>query len=513
MQGLAGKELVVQREVPDTVMTDVNLAVACLSDNGCMKDAFEDGMRGDSPEEACGVFGVYAPGEEVGRVTYFGLYALQHRGQESAGIAVTSGDGIMVIKDMGLVSQVFNENSFSSLRGDYAIGHVRYSTTGSTHWENAQPFYEVTPRGPVALAHNGNLVNTEKLREWVAGLGFRFISTTDTEVIASLLSRCDAPTTADAIAEMFPLMRGAYSVIILTEEGLFGVRDPYGIRPLCIGRKSGEWYLASETAALDVVGADFVREVEPGEIVHIDAGGLHPRRFAEARPSLCIFEFIYFARPDSLLYDRVLYDARKEMGMHLAEEAPVEADIVIPIPDSGVPAAIGFAERSGIPFGEGLIKNRYIGRTFIQPSQSIRQLGVRLKLNPLTPAISGKRLVVVDDSIVRGTTSQKIVEILKQAGAAEVHMRITAPPISCPCYYGIDTANRDELIASRMSVEEIRAFLGADSLYYLGMENLVKSCGSPKHRFCTACFDGEYPIEVTDEQGMSKFRLEERSPA
>lgn len=478
-----------------------------------MKYVLGDGMRSDSPEEACGVFGVYAPGEEVGRVTYFGLYALQHRGQESAGIAVTSGDGIMVIKEMGLVSQVFSENSLSSLTGDCAIGHVRYSTTGSTYWENAQPFYELTPRGPIALAHNGNLVNTDELRDWVAGLGFRFTSTTDTEVIASLLSRTDAPTTADAIAEMFPLMRGAYSVIILTEEGLYGVRDPHGFRPLCIGRKSGEWYMASETAALDVVGADFVREIEPGEMVHIDAGGMHPRRFADPRPSLCIFEFIYFARPDSQLYDRVLYDARKEMGMHLAEEAPVDADIVIPIPDSGVPAAIGYAERSGIPFGEGLIKNRYIGRTFIQPSQSIRQLGVRLKLNPLNSAIEGKKLVVVDDSIVRGTTSQKIVEILKRAGAAEVHMRITSPPISCPCFYGIDTADRDELIASRMSVEDIRDFLGADSLHYLSMDNLVRSCGSPKEMFCTACFDGEYPMEVADELRMAKFRLEEKSPA
>ena len=478
-----------------------------------MTDESMDYLRGDHPQEECGIFGVYAPGEEVGRVTYFGLYALQHRGQESAGIAVSSGDGIFVIKDMGLVSQVFNENSFSTLQGDYAIGHVRYSTTGSTYWENAQPIYEVTPRGPIALAHNGNLINTDELRDWVAGLGFRFTSTTDTEVIASLLSRCDAPQTSDAIAEMFPKMRGAYSVIVLTEEGLFGVRDPHGIRPLCIGKKNEDWYLASETAALDVVGARFLREVEPGELVHIDAGGLHSRRFAEARPSLCIFEFIYFARPDSVLYDRVLYDARKEMGMHLAEEAPVEADIVIPVPDSGVPAAIGFAERSGIPFGEGLIKNRYIGRTFIQPSQSIRQLGVRLKLNPLARAIAGKRLVVVDDSIVRGTTSRKIVEILKDAGAAEIHMRVSSPPISCPCFYGIDTADRSELIASTMSVEEIREFLGADTLHYLSMDNLVRSCMSPRDKFCTACFDGHYLFGAQDELKMSKYRLEERSPA
>jgi amidophosphoribosyltransferase len=485
-----------------------------MVDNGHVKQFAEFNNLGDSPEEACGVFGVYAPGEEVARVTYFGLYALQHRGQESAGIAVTSGDGILVVKEMGLVSQVFDEASFVSLTGDYAIGHVRYSTTGSTYWENAQPVYEVSSRGPLAVAHNGNLVNTDELREWLTGLGVTFTTTTDTEVIAALLTRSEAATTADAIKEMFPRIRGAYSVVILTEEGLFGVRDPYGIRPLCIGARDGAWFLASETAALDVVGAKFVREVEPGEMVHIDHEGLRARRFTDERnPSLCIFEFIYFARPDSVLYDRVLYDARKEMGMHLAEEAPVEADIVIPVPDSGVPAAIGFAERSGIPFGEGLIKNRYIGRTFIQPTQSIRQLGVRLKLNTLAPAIAGKRLVVVDDSIVRGTTSRKIVEILKEAGASEVHMRVSSPPISCPCFYGIDTAVRSELIASRLSVPEIRDFLGADSLHYLSMENLVNSCKSPKGYFCTACFDGEYPIEVSADMKMSKFRLEEKTGA
>ncbi len=467
----------------------------------------------DSPEEACGVFGVYAPGEEVARVTYFGLYALQHRGQESAGIAVTSGDGILVVKDMGLVSQVFDEASFVTLQGDCAIGHVRYSTTGSTHWENAQPVYEITPRGPLAVAHNGNLVNTDELREDLTARGATFASSTDTEVIAVLLNRSSAPTTADAIAEAFPKMKGAYSVVLLTEEGLFGARDPHGIRPLCIGRKDNAWFIASETAALDVVGARFVREVEPGELVHVDSEGLHARRFAEPDPALCIFEYIYFARPDSLINGRVLYDARKEMGKHLAEEAPVEADIVVPVPDSGVPAAIGFAERSGIPFGEGLIKNRYIGRTFIQPTQSIRQLGVRLKLNPLTAAIEGKRLVVVDDSIVRGTTSRKIVEILKEAGAAEVHMRVSSPPIKCPCFYGIDTAVRSELIASRLSVPEIQEFLGADSLHYLTMENLLESCMAPKDIFCTACFDGAYRIAVPDDVKMSKFRLEEKSRA
>ncbi|MBU1671090.1 MAG: amidophosphoribosyltransferase [Actinobacteria bacterium] len=468
----------------------------------------------DTLHEECGVFGVYAPGEEVARVTYFGLYALQHRGQESAGIAVCSDDGVLVVKDMGLVSQVFNENSFVTLTGDCAIGHVRYSTTGSTHWENAQPMYEVSGRGPLALAHNGNLVNTEDLRDWLISLGATFSSTTDTEVMTALLNNSPAGTTAEAIEESFPRLRGVYSAVVLTEEGLFGVRDPHGVRPLCIGRKEDAWFLASETAALDVVGASFIREVEPGEIVRLGPDGLTSHGYvAKSAPSLCIFEFIYFARPDSRLYDRVLYDARKEMGMHLAEEAPVEADIVIPVPDSGIPAAIGFAEKSGIPYGEGLIKNRYIGRTFIQPTQSIRQLGVRLKLNPLTPAVAGKRLVVVDDSIVRGTTSRKIVEILKEAGASEVHMRVSSPPICWPCFYGIDTAVRSELIASRLEVPEIRDFLGADSLHYLGMENLVRSCRAPKDRFCTACFDGEYRIDVPDEMRMSKFRLEEKTGA
>lgn len=463
----------------------------------------------DSVEEACGVFGVWAPGEEVARVTYFGLYALQHRGQESAGIAVTSGDGILVVKDMGLVSQVFNENSLLSLRGHSAIGHVRYSTTGSTYWENAQPMYDTTERGPHALAHNGNLTNTVSLREWLTGQGATFTSTTDTEVMSALLNCSQAATTPEAIAEVFPKLEGVYSAVILTEEGLYGVRDPHGIRPLCIGERDGATFLASETAALSVVGAKFVREVEPGEIVQVNGDGVKSWRFAEAKPSLCIFEFIYFARPDSVLYDRLLYDARKEMGMHIAEESAVDADIVIPVPDSGVPAAIGFAEASGIPFGEGLIKNRYIGRTFIQPTQSIRQLGVRLKLNPLTPVIEGKRLVVVDDSIVRGTTSQKIVQLLKEAGAAEVHMRVSSPPIRFPCYYGIDTAVRDELIASRLSVPEIREFLGADTLHYLSMENLVASCRRAQGEFCTACFDGCYPIDVPEEFRMNKFRLEE----
>ena len=495
-------------------MSDINTRRRHRGDNQTVNAIEGDPVRDDSMEEACGVFGVWAPGEEVARVTYFGLYALQHRGQESAGIAVTSGDGILVVKDMGLVSQVFDENSFVSLNGHSAIGHVRYSTTGSTYWENAQPMYDVSSRGPHAFAHNGNLVNTDQVRDWLSGRGATFTSTTDTEVMSTLLSYSEAPTTFEAVSETFGMLRGAFSAVVLTEEGLYGLRDPYGIRPLCLGRRDGAFFIASETAALDVVGARFMREIEPGEIVRVNADGVESHRFADAaRPSLCIFEFIYFARPDSVLYDRVLYEARKEMGVQLAREAPVEADIVIPVPDSGVPASIGFAEESGIPYGEGLIKNRYIGRTFIQPSQSIRQLGVRLKLNPLSSAINGKRLVVVDDSIVRGTTSRKIVAILKEAGAAEVHVRVSSPPICDPCFYGIDTAVRSELIASRLSVDETRRFLGADTLHYLSMENLLRSCGHGKEMFCTACFDGCYPLEVPEDFSLSKSRLEEKTRA
>lgn len=468
--------------------------------------------RGDSQREACGVFGVWAPGGDVARETYFGLYALQHRGQESAGIAVTGGNGIIVVKDMGLVSQVFDENTFMSLSGHAAIGHVRYSTTGSTHWENAQPMYDSTTRGPHAFAHNGNLVNTEEMRHSLQDLGMTFTSTSDTEVMSSILGCSGAGTTPEAVAEVFPRLKGAYSAVILTEDGLFGLRDPHGIRPLCLGARDGEVFIASETAALDVVGAKFIREIEPGEIVQIDECGVKSERFVEAaRPALCIFEFIYFARPDSVLYDRLLYHARMEMGRHLAEEAPVDADIVIPVPDSGTPAAVGYAERSQIPFGEGLIKNRYIGRTFIQPSQTMRQLGVRLKLNPLTPVIDGKRVIVVDDSIVRGTTSRKIIELLRDAGAAEVHMRVSSPRIRYPCFYGIDTAVREELIAARLSPGDVRDFLGADSLHHLSMDNLLKSCGRGKDSFCTACFDCDYMIDVPENQKISKFALEQKS--
>ncbi len=474
----------------------------------------DDDLLKNELNESCGIIGVYAPGEDVGRATYFGLYALQHRGQESAGIAVTSGDGILVFKEMGLVAQVFNERSVNSLKGDLAVGHVRYSTTGSTYWENAQPLHVETPRGPLALVHNGNLINTEELRESLSSAGSTFTTTSDTEVIGELIARSQAGTTLEAIEETFPRLLGAYSVLILSEDALYAVRDPYGFRPLCMGRRGKGVYIASENPALDVVGAKLEREVQPGEILWVDSKGIHSRRLPiEAKPSLCIFEFIYFARPDTILYNRTLYDARVEMGRSLAREAPVEADVIIPVPDSGVPAAIGFAQESEIPFGEGLIKNRYIGRTFIQPSQSIRQLGVRLKLNPLASVIKGKKLVIVDDSIVRGNTSRQIVKTLREAGAVEVHMRISSPPVSYPCFYGIDTADRDQLIASRMSVEEIRKFLGVDSLYYLSFEGLINSTLRPREDFCLACFDGQYPIKVPNDLKLSKIRLEEKAKA
>ncbi len=466
-------------------------------------------MGENSWREECGVFGVFAPGKEVSRLVYFGLFALQHRGQESAGIAVSNGKSILVYKELGLVNQVFNEQNLSSLKGHIAIGHVRYSTTGSPFWENAQPVYEESERGGIALAHNVNLLNTAALRKELEARGHEFRSTTDTEVIAKLVAERDGKNTEEAMRETVHLLKGAYSLVILTEDKLIGVRDPYGIRPLALGKLENGYVLASETCALNIIGAEYVREVEPGEMVVIDENGLFSSQlFTENFPSLCIFEFIYFARPDSYLYGKTLYEARKEMGRLLAREAPALADMVIPIPDSGTPASVGYAEESGIPFGEGLIKNRYVGRTFIQPTQDIRQLGVKVKLNPLVDLIKGKRLVVVDDSIVRGNTSRKIVQMLKEAGVKEVHMRVSSPPVKYPCFYGIDTADQDELIAAKKSVEEIRRFIGADSLVYLSLDSLVKATGNPPDRFCRACLDGIYPIPIPREVKLTKFILE-----
>jgi len=469
------------------------------------KKASSDGFQ-----EACGVFGIYAPGEDVARVTYFGLHGLQHRGQESAGIAVANGSSILIHKDMGLVPQIFDEQTLANLNGHIAVGHARYSTTGSTRLENSQPIYRSYAGGSLALAHNGNLINTQELRQMLTRNGSIFQSTSDSEVIAELIVSFIHLGVEEAIKKTMEKLKGAYSVVIMTQDKLFAIRDPYGIRPLAMGKRGKNYIISSETCGLDIVGAKYLREVQPGEMVVIDGDGFHSEQaMPPQKPSLCIFEFIYFARPDSSLYGRLLYHARKHMGMSLAVESPVEADLVVPVPDSGTSAAVGFAEKSGIPFGEGMIKNRYIGRTFIQPNQSIRQLGVKLKLNPLKEIIKGRRLVVVDDSIVRGTTSRKIVSMLKEAGVKEVHMRISSPPVRFPCFYGIDTATKTELIASDKTVEEVRQFLGADSLSYLSFEALVASTKRAYGDFCLACFDGDYPIEISKELKISKFMLEE----
>ena len=462
-------------------------------------------MSDDAPREACGLFGVWAPGEDVARLAYFGLFALQHRGQESAGIAVSDRNDILVYRDLGLVAQVFSEATLSTLAGDLGIGHTRYSTTGSTTWENAQPAFKTDGRRGLALGHNGNLVNTGAL---AARVGGRARATTDSDLVATLLAREIEGGLEEAALAVLPTLEGAFSFVFMDERTVYGARDPHGLRPLAIGRLPGGWCLASETAALDIVGATYVREVEPGELVTIDDRGVRSLRFAESpRPALCLFEFAYLARADSRLYGRTVHEARREMGRLLAAEAPVDADLVIPVPDTGHSAAQGFAEATAIPYGEGLIKNRYVHRTFIEPTPALRQRGVRMKLNPVPESIHGRRLAVVDDSIVRGTTTRQIVQMLRDAGASAVHMRITSPPIRWPCYYGIDMSTRDELVAANMSVEEIAAFIGADSLAYLSLDALVASTGAPMDTFCRACFDGEYPVAVP-ERAPTKHLLE-----
>ncbi|WP_433219901.1 amidophosphoribosyltransferase [Microtetraspora malaysiensis] len=458
-----------------------------------------------APKDACGVFGVWAPGEDVSKLTYYGLYALQHRGQESAGIAVSEGSRILIYKDMGLVSQVFDESILGTLCGHIAIGHCRYSTTGSSVWENAQPTLSSTEHGGLALAHNGNLINTGELALRLPPDAIR--ATTDTEVLTTLLAQDRSQSIEDAAAELLPQVKGAYSLVWMNETTLFAARDPQGIRPLVLGRLERGWVVASETAALDIVGASFIREIEPGELLVIDERGVRSRRFAEAQPKGCLFEYVYLARPDTTIAGRGVQATRVEVGRQLAREHPVDADLVIPTPESGTPAAIGYAEQSGIPYGQGLVKNSYVGRTFIQPSQTIRQLGIRLKLNPLREVIQGKRLIVVDDSIVRGNTQRAIVKMLREAGATEVHVRISSPPVAWPCFYGIDFATRAELIAGSLSVEEIRASLGADSLGYISLEGLTRATTIPADRLCRACFTGEYPIPVDQDQ-VGKYVLE-----
>ena len=470
----------------------------------------------DAPREACGLFGVYAPGEDVARLTYFGLFALQHRGQESAGIAVSDGRRIRAYKDLGLVTRVFSEHVLQGLQGDIAVGHTRYSTTGSSTLRNVQPITCATEHGNIAVAHNGNLVNAHRLRAQLEAEGEQFESTNDSEVIVRLMARAleDGAHIVDAIRAMMRQVQGAYSLAILTPTQLIGVRDPYGVRPLALGRLGAAWVLASETCAFPPIGADYVREVAPGEIVVIDADGLHTYEGLPCvRPALCMFELIYFARPDSHLYGRLLYEVRRRMGRILAREHPVEADLVIPVPDSGAPAAVGYAAESGIPYGDGLIKNRYAPRTFIQPEQRLREQSVRLKLTPLREVIAGKRLVVVDDSIVRGTTTRQIVRLLFEAGAREVHLRITAPPIRFPCHYGIDMATQRELVAAHHTVEDVRQQVGATTLGYLSIEGLLKAAGQPRERFCLACFNGDYPIPIPDDVELVKEIFESATPA
>jgi amidophosphoribosyltransferase len=459
------------------------------------------------------VFGIFAPGLDVARLTYFGLYALQHRGQESAGIAVAEKGQVTAVKDMGLVSQAFDEKTLAGLTGTHAIGHVRYSTTGATAWQNAQPFVRERNGGTVALGHNGNLVNTTALRDELIAQGVTFSSSTDTEVITALIAHRRTGDLIGAVREAVSKIRGAFAATALTPKKVVGFRDPYGVRPLCLGDFEGNPVLASESCALDIIGAEFVREVEAGELIVADADGMRTERveLPGARPAMCIFEFIYFARPDSHIYGRTLADCRFEMGRHLAMEAPVEADFVIPVPDTGISAAIGYSRESGIPYTEGLVKNRYVYRTFIQPDDHLRQRGIRMKLNPIRAVIQGKRLVVVDDSIVRGNTTSKLVDMLYKAGAAEVHLRISSPPIKFPCFYGIDMATRGELIAATKTVEAIRAKVGATSLHYLTLDGLQASTGLPKSQFCRACFDGDYPIEVPEELAMCKMRFEDNS--
>ncbi|MDO8737054.1 MAG: amidophosphoribosyltransferase, partial [Thermoleophilia bacterium] len=461
----------------------------------------------DKPEEACGVFGTVAPGREVSRLAFFALFALQHRGQESAGIAVDDDGHLTAIKDMGLVSQVFKEQTLQSLSGQAAIGHVRYSTTGSTRWDNAQPVCLNRNGHTLALAHNGNIVNTAELREIMGPQGIKFTSTSDSELLAALIATNPAEDIRDAVAESIPRIKGAFSVVLLSQGTVVGFRDPWGVRPLCVGKlEEGNYVLASETCALDILGAEFVQEVNPGQMAVITEGSLELMQVVEPKPrqAFCIFEYIYFARPDSVIDGINVSLARNRMGEELARESLVEADMVIPIPDTGTPAAIGYARASGIPYGEGLIKNRYVGRTFIQPDQNLRQHGLRVKLNPLSEAIRGKSLVVVDDSIVRGNTTKKLVRMLYDAGATEVHLRISSPPITSSCFYGIDTSTSTELIASEKSVEEIRKQVGADSLEYISLKGLQRAIGRPADHFCRACFTGNYPIDIPEDLKMSK---------
>jgi len=462
----------------------------------------------DGPRDECGVFGVFAPGHEVSRLAYFALYALQHRGQESAGIAAADrGGSIMAVRELGLVSQVFDERKLLTLAGELAIGHVRYSTTGANSFENAQPVHR-SGRREIALAHNGNLTNAVELHAELRGRGVSFRSTSDSEIIAALLATHEAETVEEAIADTLPRLRGAFSIVVMTKDRVIAFRDPHGLRPLALGRIGDRYCVASESCAFDIIGAELLREVRPGEIVSIGERGINSRLVGEgAREAFCVFEYIYFARPDSRMGGTVLQVARGRMGEILAREAPVEADLVIAVPDSGNSAARGYARASGITQDDGFVKNRYVARTFIQPGNELRKHGLRLKFNPLPEVVAGKRLVVVDDSIVRGHTTRKIVEMLREVGAAEVHMRITAPPIKHPCHYGIDMSTREEMIAHGRTEQEVATELGADSLHYLSLDGVYEAIGQSRSSHCDACFTGEYPL-AGDDEATGKFAFE-----
>ena len=459
-------------------------------------------------KEACGVVGVYARGEDAARAAFFGIYALQHRGQESAGIAASDGRMIRAHTEMGLVGQAFQEYDLSRLPGYISVGHTRYSTTGSSNISNAQPIISKGTSVEIALGHNGNVINAVELREELYDWGLSFESSADSEIIAHLISNAPADNWADRASYTMRRLQGAYSLVMMTKDQLVGMRDPLGVRPLCVGKLGSGWVIASETCALDHIGADYVREVAPGEAVVIDDEGLHSvyKRQLDAQLGNCIFEQIYFARPDSLLDNNLVYSSRMAMGAELAKEHPVDADVVIGVPDSATAAAVGYSQESGIPFSEGLVKNRYVGRTFILPDQRLRELGVRRKLNYLPQILEGKKVVVVDDSIVRGTTTPHVVKLLKKGGAKEIHFRICAPPIISPCHFGVDMATKDELVAAKMSIDEICNFIGADSLGYLSHQGLLRTVGGQKSQYCMGCFTGTYPIPVQLE--MDKLVLE-----
>ncbi len=470
------------------------------------------GDRPDRLEEECAVFGVFAPGEDVARMTCFGLQALQHRGQESAGIAVGDGETILVEKDLGLVTQVFSEASLSALEGFVAVGHARYSTSGGAGaWDAAQPHISAIDNVLIALAHNGTLINTNEIRTRLIADGEQFRSNTDSEVAAKAIGAVTRKThhLREGIRKAMQNLQGAYAMIIATPDSLYAFRDPHGIRPLCIGELDGGrgWVVSSETCGLDIVGAHYVRDVVPGEIVRFNSEGMVAEQAVPARTSAaCIFEYVYFARPDSVIDGQSVYQARRNMGRILAQESPVEADLVLGVPDSGVPSAMGYAFESGIPYADGIVKNRYVGRTFIQPTQAMRQLGIRLKLNPLPSVIAGKRLVVIDDSIVRGNTSRKLVEMLRGAGAKEVHLRIVSPEVLWPCFYGIDTDTRDQLIAANMTNAEMNEHIGSDSLAFISLAGLRAALPDVKHPgFCEACFSGNYPVDIPEHMARRSF--------